>query len=199
MTRVLSVAISLLMFIAWSTPNAFAAEEKSQKDIKEIQEEKQTIRKMRDEALRDLYKEKPSAEQQVNNSVAVAAFSSLGVNLLLLSTARGGGIVRETSSGKETFMRMLSLGGGIGLGVKDFRVIFVFHTKDAYNKFVESGWDLSGQADAAAKSGDKGGAGDAAATVIEGVSIYQLTENGLALQATLQGTKYYKDDDLNNN
>jgi hypothetical protein len=39
----------------------------------------------------------------------------------------------------------------------------------------------------------------AAATVVEGVSIYQLTENGLALQATLQGTKYYKDDDLNNN
>ena len=28
-------------------------------------------------------------------------------------------------------------------------------------------------------------------------SVYQITKNGLALQATLQGTKYYKDDDLN--
>ncbi len=26
---------------------------------------------------------------------------------------------------------------------------------------------------------------------------YQITKNGLALQLTLQGTKYYKDDDLN--
>jgi hypothetical protein len=27
--------------------------------------------------------------------------------------------------------------------------------------------------------------------------VYQITKNGLALQLTLQGTKYYKDDDLN--
>jgi hypothetical protein len=29
------------------------------------------------------------------------------------------------------------------------------------------------------------------------VKLYQITENGLALQATLQGTKYYVDKDLN--
>jgi hypothetical protein len=27
--------------------------------------------------------------------------------------------------------------------------------------------------------------------------VYQITKNGLALQLTLQGTKYYKNDDLN--
>ena len=27
--------------------------------------------------------------------------------------------------------------------------------------------------------------------------VYQITKNSLALQLTLQGTKYYKDDDLN--
>ena len=31
-----------------------------------------------------------------------------------------------------------------------------------------------------------------------GVWVYQITKKGLALQLTLQGTKYYKDDDLNN-
>lgn len=34
-------------------------------------------------------------------------------------------------------------------------------------------------------------------TVIPGVEVYQITKNGLALQATLQGTKYWKDRDLN--
>ncbi len=53
------------------------------------------------------------------------------------------------------------------------------------------------QADAGAKSGDKGVETEAAATVVDGVSLYQLTEAGIALQATLQGTKYYKDEDLN--
>ena len=38
---------------------------------------------------------------------------------------------------------------------------------------------------------------EAAATIVPGVQIYQMTEAGLALQATLQGTKYWKDDELN--
>jgi hypothetical protein len=29
------------------------------------------------------------------------------------------------------------------------------------------------------------------------VWVYQITKKGLALQLTLQGTKYYKDDELN--
>jgi hypothetical protein len=33
--------------------------------------------------------------------------------------------------------------------------------------------------------------------VAPGVWVYQITKNGLALQLTLQGTKYYTDDDLN--
>jgi hypothetical protein len=29
------------------------------------------------------------------------------------------------------------------------------------------------------------------------ITVYQLTESGIALQATLKGTKYWTDDDLN--
>ena len=48
-----------------------------------------------------------------------------------------------------------------------------------------------------AKAGKKGGAFEGATSVSPGVWVYQLTENGLAAEATLQGTKYYKYDDLN--
>jgi len=92
---------------------------------------------------------------------------------------------------------MGTAGIGIGLGVKNFSAVFIFHSKSALDSFVEDGWDFSGQADAAAKSGKKGGQGSAAATVVKGVELFQMTENGLALQATLQGTKYWKNDDLN--
>ena len=94
-------------------------------------------------------------------------------------------------------MRMFSVGGGFGMGIKDFRVVFVFHTKNAYENFLDKGWDFAGQGDAAGKVGDKGDSIELAATIVDGVSMYQLTENGLALQVTLQGTKYYKDKDLN--
>ena len=36
-----------------------------------------------------------------------------------------------------------------------------------------------------------------ATTIAPGVWVYQITKNGLAAQATLQGTKYSKDDELN--
>lgn len=46
-------------------------------------------------------------------------------------------------------------------------------------------------------AGGSGGAAAGAITVAPGVNLYQLTENGLALQATIQGTKYFKNDELN--
>jgi len=94
-------------------------------------------------------------------------------------------------------MKMLSAGAGLGVGVKDYRVVFVFETPQAFSQFLNSGWDASGQADAAAKAKDSGGAYSGAASVAPGTWVYQITKNGLALQLTLQGTKYSKNDDLN--
>jgi hypothetical protein len=64
-------------------------------------------------------------------------------------------------------------------------------------RFTEHGWDASGQADAAAKAGKKGDAFARAIDVAPGIKLYQITEHGLALQATIQGTKYWRDDELN--
>ena len=93
-------------------------------------------------------------------------------------------------------MKMGEAGVGFGLGVKDFRAVFVFHNRAVMEKFISSGWEFGGQADAAAKAGEKGAAigGEA---VFDGITIYQMTESGLALQATVKGTKYWKDEELN--
>ena len=95
-------------------------------------------------------------------------------------------------------MKMISLGAGLGVGVKDYRVIFVFENQKALDSFITSGWDGSAQADAAAKTSKSGGAYSGASSVAPGVWVYQITKKGLALQLTLQGTKYSKVDDLNN-
>ena len=69
----------------------------------------------------------------------------------------------------------------------------------ALEGFVNSGWQASTDADAAAKGKTQGAAYSGAVAVAPGVWVYQITKEGLALQLTLQGTKYYKDDDLNKN
>lgn len=90
-------------------------------------------------------------------------------------------------------MKMLEVQAGLGLGIKQYRVIFVFETEKALNSFINNGWDFSGQAAVAAKAGGKGDAYQGALSVAPGVWVYQLTENGLAAELAVKGTKYYKD------
>lgn len=154
------------------------------------------ILEMREEVLEMLYEQSPRYKRTIQNAEGYAVFSNIGVNIIFASFAGGMGVV-EDEDGKRTYMKMASAGLGLGLGVKDFRGIFIFHDADKMKFFIEKGWDFSAQADAAAKSDEKGGQYAAAANVVEGVEIIQITENGLALQATLQGTKYWRDKDLN--
>jgi lipid-binding SYLF domain-containing protein len=160
-------------------------------------EKREKTRKMAAEALQDLYKMEPTSQATVQNASGYAVFDNMGVNVLLLSTARGSGLAVNNKTKKETFMKMASAGAGLGLGVKGYVVVFVFANAKALAHFLNSGWSGSGQVDAAAKAGKTGGAYSGAAEVAPGVWVYQITKNGLALQLTLQGTKYYKDGDLN--
>jgi lipid-binding SYLF domain-containing protein len=182
----------LVAFIAFFLLTGFFGPEGDTPD-----EERKTIQTMKQDTLKDLYTFHPAAEKKIANAAGYAVFSNIGINLLLLSTANGWGVAHNNETAKDTYMKMWSGGVGIGMGVKDFRGVFIFTTKDAFETFVESGWEAGAQADAAAKAGEKGGAADSAIDVAPGVELYQLTENGLALQATIQGTKYWKDDDLN--
>ncbi len=76
-------------------------------------------------------------------------------------------------------------------------MVFVFETPDKLDSFVNQGGEFGGQTTAAATSGDKGAAMQGALAVSPGVWMYQLTDKGLALEATVKGIKYWKDADLN--
>lgn len=160
-------------------------------------EERASVLEMRKETLTRLYKEEPHAREEIKKAFGYAVFSDLGVNVIFFSAGYGSGVAHNNKTGKDIFMEMATAGVGLGLGVKDYRAIFIFSNQKAYNQFVKHGWDFSGQADAAAKTGEKGGELSEALDVMPGVKLYQLTETGLALQATIQGTKYWQDDDLN--
>ena len=155
------------------------------------------ILNMRSQTLTQLYKDHPGARADIRGSAGYAVFSDVGVNIILLSAGGGEGVAHDNHTGRDIYMKMISGGVGPGLGIKDFRGVFVFHTRKAFDQFVDSGWEGTAQADAAAKSGNKGKAVAGAITVAPDVDLYQITENGLALQATLQGTKYYRDKELN--
>jgi lipid-binding SYLF domain-containing protein len=73
----------------------------------------------------------------------------------------------------------------------------VFDTPAAFDSFVNKGWELGAQATAAAQYEGQGTATAGAMPVSAGVWLYQLTDDGLALELTAKGTRYYRDEELN--
>lgn len=167
------------------------------RDSRTPEQERHDILKMRDEVLATLYEDAPAARERIERSAGYAVFSNIGINLLVISTANGYGVAHDNATGKDTFMKMYSAGVGVGYGVKDFRAAFVFETQAALESFIVQGWQATAQTDAAAVSGDKGDAANYEIQLAPDVKLYQITETGLALQATLQGTRYVIDKDLN--
>jgi lipid-binding SYLF domain-containing protein len=64
---------------------------------------------------------------------------------------------------------------GLGAGVKEYSVVFVFENQEALAHFINSGWEASAQTDAAAKGSKEGDAYSGAVTVKPGVWVYQIT------------------------
>jgi len=162
-----------------------------------LDERRQSVADMEKETLQRLYKEPPDAQAKLESAPGYGVFSNANVNLVLVSAGGGYGVVVDNATKQRTYMRMALGGVGLGLGAKDYRVVMIFKDKDTMTQFVEKGWDAGAHADAAAKAGEKGAEASAEGDIRKGIDIYSMTEAGLALQATVAGTKYWKDKELN--
>lgn len=182
---VLFAAIFVLLFTACATTRGVT-----------VQEKRDAVNNMRSQVLTDLYKINPRAKAEIAAAPGYAVFSNANVNLIFASFSGGYGVVDNKRGKRNVYMKMGEVGLGLGLGIKDFRAVFIFQNQAALDNFVENGWEFGGHVDAAAKASDKGAAVSGEA-LLTGVTVYQLTESGLALQATLKGTRYWKDADLN--
>lgn len=198
-SRYVIVAVTVALALGF-TSNAFALFGKDKTEAEkqeEIQQEKADIRKMVNETLNRLYTLEPGAKSAIAKSAGYAAFNNFGMKILVAGSGTGKGICFDKKNNKEVFMKMIEVQAGLGMGVKKFSIVFVFDKQSNVDAFVNSGWEFGGQATAAAKMGQEGGAFAGAMSVSPGVWMYQLTDDGLAVELTGKGTKYYKDDDLN--
>ena len=133
----------------------------------------------------------------IEKSPGYAVFSNFGMKIFIAGGGSGKGAVYQASPKKVTYMDMVEVQAGLGLGISSFQIVYIFQTPEAMNDFVNSGWTFGGQASAAAKYQDQGGSYQGAQLVAPGILAYQLIDSGLAIDITAKGTKYYKDGDLN--
>lgn len=161
-----------------------------------VEQKRAAVQDMKNEVLSELYRRKPDVRQQISGAPAYAVFSSANVNVILASFGGGYGLLHDNRTGQDTYLKMGEFGVGLGAGVKDFRVVMVFHTQDAIDRFMQYGVGFGAQADAAAVASEQGGA-VSGELQLDNITVYQLTQTGLALQATIKGTKYWRDEELN--
>ena len=187
-----TLASAVLMGTLFSGATVWAAKKEPTKAQKQAE-----VRKTVNETLNRLYKLQPTSKEAIDKAAGYAVFSNFGMKIFFAGGGSGKGIAVNNATKKETFMKMLEVQAGLGMGVKKFRLVWVFQTEEALNGFVSSGWELGSQATASAQYDAKGAGLAGAVAISKDVWLYQLTDDGLAVELTAKGTKYYKDDDLN--
>ncbi len=154
------------------------------------------VREMAQDALATLYETAPGTRRVIDKAAGYAVFSTFGIKVFFAGGTTGKGIVVNQRTQRQTFMKMLQVQGGLGFGVNQDRLIFVFTSARALRNFIDQGWEFGAQANLSAMAGGQGAMFSGAAAVAPGVYLYQLTQNGLAATITVSGTKYFKDADL---
>jgi len=163
----------------------------------DVNQDRDSVRKTSNATLEKLYATQAGSKQVIEGAAGYAVFSNFGMKILLAGGGTGKGIAINNKTKAETFMKMAEVQAGLGFGIKSYNLVWVFQTQAGLDQFINSGWEFGGQATAAAKVDNTGGAVQGAVSVAPGVWLYQMTKDGLALELTVKSTKYYKDSDLN--
>lgn len=161
-------------------------------------EQRQQLRSMAQATLDELYRIQPQAKKALAKAAGYAVFSNVGMKFMVAGGGSGRGIAVRRQPRQETFMRMVEVQAGLGFHISKDRLVWVFERQSDLDRFVNEGWEIGAQSTVSAQAGGQGSEiFSGAMSISPGVWLYQLSGEGLALDLTATGTKYYKDKDLN--
>ncbi len=199
MKKFITLLLSALI-LCLTVGTVFAADaSKAAKEQAKIEKEKTEINQLSTKALSNLYEKIPSAERVITDSYAYATLSNTGIKLGLFGDAHGRGLAVNNATGEKIYLRMKEMGIGIGLGVKEYDLIFVISTDEAWKSFISGDIKFASSAEASATDGKAGGGIEGASVAAKGIWVYQITKKGLAVDASIKGTKIYPYKKLNGN
>jgi len=188
------MAVSILSAVLFSCSTMPISQPMSQS---QIEEQRASIRDMASETLSQVYEQYPEAKSRVHRAAGYAVFSDFGMKFLFMGSATGQGIAINNITMRETYMKMVELQPGYGFGAQQFKIVFLFDTQDAFDSFVNSGWEFGGSTAVAAQTSSQGGGAGMGVSVSPGVTMFQISGTGAVVGVSVTGAKYYKDDALN--
>lgn len=184
-TRLIILTLTLLLAFSATTLAKSAGQQRAE------------IQKLRVQALDHLYDLTPDAHDVIRGAYGYATISATGSQIGLLGGAHGRGVAVNNRTGEQLYMKMESYQLGIGLGVKEYDLIFIFGTKRAWESFISGKFKIGGEAEATATDGYSGGSIEGADIVGKDIWVYQVTTKGLAVGAAIKGLSIYPNRKLN--
>jgi lipid-binding SYLF domain-containing protein len=179
------------------TAQAEAAAAAEKKDEAAKEQDRQKILAMKDITLADLYKEKQKVKDEIEKAPGYAVFDATGVFVVLYVGIEGRGVLIDNSNGEATYMTMARAGTGPGVGYERFRYVIVFKNKTLLDAFKTVGGDVGASGHLVARGYDMGGSVGAQMSFDPELSVYQITESGLAAEASWGVTAFVPDPFLN--
>jgi lipid-binding SYLF domain-containing protein len=147
-------------------------------------------------ALQKFYKAQPRIKTEVDGAPGYAIFTTYGASFGF-GGAGGGGVAHDKQANRDTFMRMAQASAGLQVGISQKELLIVFKSQKAVQNFIDKGWEFGGEGNISAGAAGHTAGGGAGAQEISEAMTYTLTKNGLDVGAGLQGTKFWKDKELN--
>jgi lipid-binding SYLF domain-containing protein len=188
MNRIAMIAFSIVCLVA--LPGVVSAGESWEDLDRKAKQAK--IDETAKGALDEVFTNSDSAKELYEKAYGWAAFDNLKI-AFGFSGGGGNGVAVNNETGRRTYMKVGTVGVGLGLGGQKYQVIFLFQDEKTFTNFVEKGWKADASAQAAAGTEGVGGQ----TGFVNGIAVYQITDKGLMASADIAGTKYWKNKKLN--
>jgi len=183
--RLLTAAAVMLSLAAGG---ALAQSEKIKK-----QEE---IKKVTATSLEKFYKAEPKLKEEVAKAPGYAVFTTYGLSFLIGGQG-GKGLAHDNRTKHDTFMDLARASAGLQIGASESEMLFIFKSQKALQTFIDKGWDAGGGGQMSAGAAGKGVGAGGGEQAIADATYYTLTKNGLQAGIQVEGTKVWKDKELN--
>ncbi len=183
-------ALTVIMCLMMTMTTVFAAKGTPAEQRAQIDE-------LSKNALKRLYEKYPNADRVIEKCYAWATLSNTSTKIGIFGSSHGRGVAVNNETGERVYLKMQEQSAGLGIGIKEYDLIFLINDKDAWDDFIAGKIRFGTSAEAAADDGVKGGVVEGASYVSPGIFVYQMTTKGLALDVMLKGIKIKKDKKLN--
>ncbi|MEI7638944.1 MAG: hypothetical protein WCJ37_16670 [Syntrophus sp. (in: bacteria)] len=161
------------------------------------EQHRQKILAMKDITLADLYKRKPEAKEIIEKAEGYAVFDATGLFAVFYIGIAGRGVLIDNANGGITYMTMARAGTGPGLGYEKFRAVIAFKNRKLFDTFKTIGGDIGASGHLVAKGFGMGGGVGGEKSFDPMLSIYQITDKGLAAEVSWGATVFVPDPTLN--